>query len=246
MSNRFEESIDFWRLCDEFNIVQAALLIVGGDASSAKDVEDWKLDDRPQGYEAAKTAICGGLKNFDRYEKKYGEVDVDGFPLETEDSTQLDIDQELDARRLSLLSRSIRGELIMVYKMDVRSDDMGLANGIIDLDKSTVNAQSLKEWLGLKGFRTGFFFPEPAETMDFLDPTHLRYAPKLVAAVRAWQAVTHPGKKSAKQALDKWLREHATEFGLTNDDGKPIEQAIEECSKVANWKPKGGVNKTPS
>lgn len=82
--------------------------------------------------------------------------------------------------------------------------------------------------------------------MDFLDLLNQRYAPKLAAAVKAWQAVTDTGKRSPKQALDKWLREHATEFGLTNEDGKPIENAIEECSKVANWNTKGGATKTPT
>jgi hypothetical protein len=61
-----------------------------------------------------------------------------------------------------------------------------------------------------------------------------------------WQAVTDAGKKSPKQALDKWLRENAVRFGLTNDEGKPIEAAIEECSKVANWNQSGGAPKTPS
>ena len=80
--------------------------------------------------------------------------------------------------------------------------------------------------------------------MDFLEPLNPRYAPKLAAAVRAWQAVTDAGKKSPKQALDKWLREHAAEYGLTNEEGKPIETAIEECSKVANWNQMGGAPKT--
>jgi hypothetical protein len=64
--------------------------------------------------------------------------------------------------------------------------------------------------------------------------------------VKAWQAVIDPVKKSPKQALGKWLREHAVEFGLTNEEGQPIETAIEECSKVANWDAKGGATKTPT
>jgi hypothetical protein len=43
----------------------------------------------------------------------------------------------------------------------------------------------------------------------------------------------------------KWLREHAAEFGLTDDDGKPNETGIEEAAKVANWQPTGGAPKTP-
>jgi hypothetical protein len=52
------------------------------------------------------------------------------------------------------------------------------------------------------------------------------------------------GSKSPKQALAKWLREHATDFGMIDDDGKPNETGIEEVSKVANWQPTGGAPKT--
>jgi hypothetical protein len=44
----------------------------------------------------------------------------------------------------------------------------------------------------------------------------------------------------------KWLRENASEFGLSDDDGKPNETGIEETAKVANWQPGGGAPKTPS
>ena len=54
--------IDYWRLCDEFTILQAALLVVGEDPSLAEWIENWDLDRRPEGYEAVKAAICGGLK----------------------------------------------------------------------------------------------------------------------------------------------------------------------------------------
>ena len=39
----------------------------------------------------------------------------------------------------------------------------------------------------------------------------------------------------------KWLREHAMEFGMSDEEGKPQETAIEECAKVANWRSEGGA-----
>jgi hypothetical protein len=45
--------------------------------------------------------------------------------------------------------------------------------------------------------------------------------------------------------LLKWLREHAADFGLSDEDGKPNETGIEEAAKVANWQPGGGAPKTP-
>ena len=116
-----------------------------------------------------------------------------------------------------------------------------------DWSKSSVSVDVLKAWLSSRGLRKGFFFPDAAMTdiPGYLDPNHLRYAPKLAAAVRAWQAVTDPNGRSPKQAMDKWLREHAAEFGLSDDEGKPNETGIEEVAKVANWLPGGGAAKTP-
>lgn len=225
------DELDYWRLCDELNIVQAALLIAGEAPTIAAYVEGWNPEQRPLGYEAAKTAVTHGLLNHAHYTRE-SKGDFDSF------------DQEY---LNPLLRRSIKGCLVPQFDSDMNGNTLGPIEGTVDLYRSTVVVDSLKQWLLSRGFTTGFFFPEPVTSgePDYLDPRNPRYAPKLAAAVRAWQAVTDPGKKTAKQALDKWLREHATEFGLTDDDGNPVNQAIEECSKVANWNPGGGAPKTP-
>lgn len=57
------EALDYWRLCDELNIIQAALLIVGEDPGvNEAYAENWEPQNKPPGYEAAKTAISGGLR----------------------------------------------------------------------------------------------------------------------------------------------------------------------------------------
>lgn len=115
-----------------------------------------------------------------------------------------------------------------------------------DWNLTTVSRDDLVAWLASRGVRTGFFFPDakPSGEPEFLDHNNPRYAPKLAAAVRAWQAVTDPGKKTPKQMLEKWLRENAAKFGLTDDDGNYVNLAIEECSKVANWSTGGGAPKS--
>jgi hypothetical protein len=116
-----------------------------------------------------------------------------------------------------------------------------------DWSLSTVSKADLVAWLSAAGFRSGFFFPDASnDAPDYLDPSHPRYAPKLAAAVKAWQEVSDPAGKHPKQALVKWLREHAAEFGMTDDEGKVNETGIEEVAKVANWQPGGGAPKTPS
>jgi hypothetical protein len=147
----------------------------------------------------------------------------------------------------ALRSGRISGELIPKYEPDT---DMILREvpGSVDIADSRIEVESLRTWLAGRGLKTGFFFPEPQVRQDYLDPKHPRYAPKLAAAVLAWEATggeaTMPGK-SPKQMLMKWLREHAAQFELTDDEGNPNETGIEEAAKVANWQPTGGAPKTP-
>lgn len=225
--------MDYWRLCDELNVVQAALLIVGAHPGLTFIVENDSRVDRPKGYDAAKTAICHALRKYDDY-----------CDAERNGSWDAPCNQNyLD----SLKSKAIEGRLIPEYESDINGNYVIPVAGSIDLWKSTVDVESLRQWLKHRGFTTGFFFPSGVDDApDYLDPKNPRYAPKLAAAVKAWLAVTDPGKVSPKKALDKWLREHAAEFGLTDDDGLPINQAVEDCSKVANWNQKGGAPTTPS
>ena len=140
---------------------------------------------------------------------------------------------------------AIKGEFVPQYDTDINGNLCGEIPGTVDLNVSRVEVDSLREWLSRRGVRTGFFFPATNDAPDYLDPNNPRYAPKLAAAVRAWQAVTDTGNKTPKQALAKWLREHAAEFGMTDDEGKPNETGIEEAAKMANWQPGGGAPKTP-
>jgi len=203
------EGLDYWRLCDELTVIQAALLTVGNDPSSDQVyVEKWEPETRPVGYEAAKAAITNALRG-----------------------------------------NAIKGKLIPLYEYDINGNSVGTIEDSINLMESRVDVESLRAWLASRGIRSGFFFPNATDTPDYLDNNHPRYAPKLAAAVRAWLATSDVNAlkgKSAKQALLKWLREHAAEYKLSNDEGTPNEQGIEECAKVANWQEKGGAPKTPS
>lgn len=198
--------LNYWRLCEELSVFQAALLIVGVDPSGEDGAycENWDLPKRPCGYEAAKTAISNALR-----------------------------------------SGAIKGRLIPIFD---RHEEI---ENTINIVESRVEVASLRAWLASRGEKPSFFFPamnnapDSNNTPDYLDSGNPRYAPKLAAAIRAWQAVTDPGSKPPKQALMKWLREHAAEFGLTDDGGKPNETGIEEAAKMANWRPGGGAPKTP-
>ncbi len=138
------------------------------------------------------------------------------------------------------VERAIRAE-------DLPAEDDGINAGY-HAYYTTVAVDDLRNWLRSRGFKTGFFFPEPQQTEpDYLNELHERYSPKLAAAIEAWKAVsadpTLTANKTVKQALVIWLRQHANRFGLTKEDGNPNEQGIEEVAKIANWDAKGGPPK---
>ena len=143
---------------------------------------------------------------------------------------------------------TITGEVFPDYEYDFNGNACGEIRGSIDVRKSRVEVESLRTWLAGRGLKIGFFFPQPQVRQDYLDSKNPRYAPKLAAAVLAWEAIGGEAimsGKSPKQLLMKWLREHAAEFALSDEDGKPNETGIEEAAKVANWQPTGGAPKTP-
>ncbi len=120
----------------------------------------------------------------------------------------------------------------------------------IDLHGSIIRVEALKDFLSEKGVRDGFFFPYDTNQAEYLDPEHPQYAPKLAAAVRAWEAVQDQSRRknqTPKQALEKWLRENAADYGLTfPEDGKVNESAIEAIARICNWQPQGGAPSTHS
>lgn len=200
-----DEISDFWRLCEELTVQQAALLVVGHDPGSQFSYcENWKVEERPKGYEAVKQAISAALR-----------------------------------------SGRLKGKHQPLTDQDINGNPTGPIEGTTDIQASIVERESLVNWLSSRGVRSGFFFPLALNGPEYLDEKHPRYAPKLAAAVRAWIAVTDSQGKHPKQALSKWLREHAAEFGMTDDEGKPNETGIDETAKVANWQPGGGAPKTP-
>jgi hypothetical protein len=198
--------IDYWRLCDELTISQAALLLIGEDPGrDAAHVESWQIEQRPQGYEAVKAALQAAVKR-----------------------------------------RAIKGAIKPEPDEGDTGKEVGEIPGNLDAHKTLLDVESLRIWLRSRGVTSGFFQGQQSDGPEFLNPKHPRYAPKLAAAVRAWMAIDDPQGKSPKTALAKWLRENARAFGLSDDEGKPNEQGIEDCAKVANWQLGGGAPKTPS
>jgi hypothetical protein len=199
--------LDYWRLCDELTVLQAAMLIAGLDPADELKLDHLDWDQNIVGLDAATNAIANALRK-----------------------------------------NAIKGKVFFRHGNDSNVKPESAQAEFIDFKNSRVEVDSLKAWLLGRGLKTGFFFPEGSDLPDYLNRANPRYAPKLAAAVRAWQATGDDAvtkAKSPKQALSKWLREHASEFELTDDEGMPNETGIEEAAKVANWQPTGGAPKTP-
>ena len=140
-------------------------------------------------------------------------------------------------------ARSKRFEFNASFYEDYNSNEISWNNSLI-------NIESFTQWLRSRNFDDGFFTRD-AGYLDRLSKISSEYyAPKLAAAVRAWNEVTSDpaalNGKTPKKALEIWLRKHANEYGLTSKDGNPNELGIEEICKVANWKPSGGASPTPT
>jgi hypothetical protein len=212
------EKMEYWRLCDELTAEQAALLLIGVDPA---DKKAFSIDNEwrtvpPEGFEAILAAVTGAV---------------------IQEAVQASIVHAEITRRIEDADGCMAYETITT-----ENPDWG---------KTKICVESLKRWLSHKGWRNNFFFPDMIEGVpDYLNPDHKFYAPKLAAAVKAWEAVTKSENllknKSPKQALDKWLRDHAREFGLTSKHGNPLNEAVEQISKVANWQPQGGAVKIAS
>ena len=150
------EDFDYWRLCDDLSILQAALLIVGKDPSQNGLVENWNMDKRPLGYEAAKTAIINALRRKD-----------------------------------------IEGAKNFEPEYDLNGNIVG-GTDIIDIFNTIVSVKSLRGFLKKRGISSGFFFPDDFDDRNYLDPENSFYAPKLAAAVVAWESV------SSNERLYRW------------------------------------------
>ena len=153
---------------------------------------------------------------------------------------------------------------IDVFEADVENLNHLKIRGIIyrvnpDWNKTSVSVDVLKAWLSSRGLCTGFFFPnEIKDAVDYLNRRNPRYAPKLAAAVSAWQAMADPNLMHGKApytAMKNWLESNYKTLELTHSRdneknrtkaGDMNKLAIEEAAKVANWLPDGGAPKTPT
>lgn len=57
------KDIDYWRLCDEYNVYQAVLLITGLNPSDYLNIKELKIQDCPENYPAVLKALLEAIKS---------------------------------------------------------------------------------------------------------------------------------------------------------------------------------------
>lgn len=123
--------------------------------------------------------------------------------------------------------------------------DENFGNDELSIYSSMIAHDDLAAYLKLKRIDSVFFNFDDKNEQDPYNKNSPFYSPKLAAANEAWKAVTSEkhrlNKCTPKQALEKWLEENASRFGLINKDGSLNKNGIEEVAKIANWKTKGGA-----
>ena len=236
----FKKILRLWKLADTLTVQQAAALIAGVEPSAVV----FDKDGTPQGFKhegnTEANAIHGCQVAFNALKN-----DINGGKLKA--TIRHDARLREFGESPGIAERVQQGVLV-----DEGDPERGFSTPPFiyretpNWKETTVDRSDLVAWLESRGFNTGFFFPKVASSSpNYLNPKHPRYAPKLAAAVRVWRATEDTGGKTAKQAIRKWLREHATQFGLTGEDGLPVKSAIEAIAKIANWQPEGGAPTTP-
>lgn len=229
-----------WDLSEDFSVYDAASLVAGYDPSIVERCRnDTSFEESFPRYPIVFKAITQAITNNRFYaslryaSREYGYAD-----------RMADLDFS-EAHYVKAKGTTTKGDEVF----EEQNGQLFFHKTIPDWTLSTITRDDLVNWLASRGTDTGFFFQKKASNPNYLDPDHPRYAFKLAAAVNAWLALEDGGLikgKSPKQVLTIWLRKHAADFKLSDEDGKPNETGIEECAKVANWQDKGGAPKTPS
>ncbi|MCZ2203321.1 hypothetical protein [Bartonella sp. A05] len=214
-----DEDMEWWRASPFFTLWQAAALVVGINPARYQFSE---LEN------PANSLIC----------------DMDGV--------QLSLSKIGQFRAMYNSIVNAGKENILTVKWEWKKDDWDYQQYVHKLSDSSVGVRDLEGWLRWNDISSQFFFSEldVRETKDqgyaFLDPNHLRYAPKLAAVVAAWEAVIEAERgKTVKKTLESWLTRNAAQYDLLDKNGKPKTKAIGELASVANWNPKGGAAPTP-
>ena len=238
------DHLSAWRLVPELKIVDAAILIAGGDPSEVDYESDGYYNSDGQlvqrttehpgftpAFEALKSAIIrGDLPARLRYRSHRTEADEPfaGSPF------------------------WVIAPKVLEARIDPLNPENNALKGFDDVciksepswDASSVDVEDLRNWLKSRGNTSGFFFSVKVavEPHDFMNPNHEQFAPELALAVKAWRAFSSITlQRGVLAALESWIEKHPEEWGPIKAISKEQKTRI---TTIVNWNKKGGASRT--
>lgn len=246
MSQNHSNINHLWRLVDPIGVQDAAALIAGFEPKLVRfngrqgawfeDESSSTSNENIRWVETALTALINAIMGG----KLKAKVVHDSRPVTNGDHMAVVDLMEVTGGYASLDSIANEGESLSECGEYFIRDE-------INWEKSIISVGDIKAWLKNNGVTDGFFFPSSNQSTgpNYLDKEHPRYAPKLAAAVLAWESYSEIPGKTPKQVLSRWLNENASRFGLTDEEGKPRDNTIGDVATISNWQTTGGAPKTP-
>lgn len=239
------------RLCDDFSVIDAAILIADGDPYLTEtylsgdengDVEEltrkviWQQNGVEAAFKSLSSAVLHGRIQANVKIRAVVESNIpDDILFEPLGPRQVAV--PIKGNILEQLARLKAGG-------EVHWNELRLET-VPDWDLTTVNVTDLKVWLTARNLRPSFFFDdaEPQQP-DFLDLGHAFFAPELALAVTAWQTVVADPlrARSPKAMIQDWL-EKSGQAHWKGDE--PLSNAAKErISTLINWERRGGAPRT--
>lgn len=242
-----QQKLQLWRLVADLSVVDAAILIAGGDPSAVDREEifngnlvDVKRTTGHDGFQAAFAALTrairkGDLPAFFTARDEMSGVVSDRLPNEN---------WILSATEVARFREIASNDPFRNLRLNKENND-----GVEfepDWSRTTIDAEELKAWLRSCGFASGFFFPPEQEHEaapdDFMDPAHERYSPHLALAVSAWRGLEGAKlNRGVKNAIDQWITSNPDAWKSSTPLSK---NSKDEIIKVVNWRKEGGPPKT--
>lgn len=219
--------LEHWRLCDPLSLEDAAALLAGYDP------EEINRQQNDTGFDQNHPFL---------------------YTMETS------LRNAVLSNRLQVMRRVSTGKYHHIRMAGDESEGWWEPVDELSLSGTLVAVDDLKNWLTSMGVDGGFFFTEHegiepgSNRPDPMNKNSKFYAPKLAAAIEAWETLQQDPKLQDANAVVKeatdWLTENAERLNILWTDPKtgetiPPKSTIEAMAKIINWNDKGGVNKTP-
>lgn len=238
-SNNGFSPMDMWRLCSDYSVADAAILITGKDpANPAYRNERWRhYEDKCIGFAAAFSAlknaiIANKIKSLLVYESKNNkseENDESSLLLCTDSVEYIEI---LSGSKSAINDNGWKSRKIRIIARP-------------DWNETLISKDDLKELCASAGLYPSFLFPNEKND-GASDKTNPRYSNKLSCALAAWNAYDPRKYKSSsvKESIKKWVRANAVTYDLLNENGEVPRDVADGIAYVVNWDTKGGAPKT--